>query len=562
MGNLTAEEIAGKLVVPNLGPASPNRQAITDPIADTPMLVTLDQLRPYDHNPRVTRNPRYDEIKASIRERHLDAPPPITRRPGEPHYIIRNGGNTRLAILGELWTETRDEKFFRFFCLFRPWPERGEIIALTGHLCENELRGGLSFIERALGVQKVRELYEIESGKPLTQMELARRLCADGYPVSQSYVSRLQDCVTYLLPAIPRLLYGGLGRHPVERLTTLRRAAERIWQRRARQKSLQIDYLTLFQDVLRTFDGEPEGFSLQRIQDELLGQLSQLFREDYDALTLELVDSEARQRPLAEEPPPAADTRGQRRAGSGSPSGKALDDRRSSDDRAPASQTGTVIASSNAPVPAASASAAAPTPASDDRETDPHSALGRRLEGHIVTPIETTDRLQAIQRTIADATGDTLEDFERNVVRAIPVQAGGLHPISDVWYIEPSIDTSDRLRTHVAQLAREIAQEVGFAQFIESTQDGVGFVCQSVPHEGLVAFMPRALWGLLQALSLSHVTSQREGDLGPLLLGVRPSRKLGQDTRLSDASLVKLFRLIRLARRLIDLETAQAPFDR
>ena len=72
------------------------------------MVVTLDQLHPYDLNPRVTRNPRYDDIKASIRERGLDAPPAITRRPGESHYIIRNGGNTRLAILHELWSETKE----------------------------------------------------------------------------------------------------------------------------------------------------------------------------------------------------------------------------------------------------------------------------------------------------------------------------------------------------------------------------------------------------------------------------------------------------------------------
>jgi len=63
------------------------------------MTVTLDQLQLYDLNPRVTRNPRYDEIKASIRERGLDASPAITRRPGEPRYIIRNGGNTRLATM-------------------------------------------------------------------------------------------------------------------------------------------------------------------------------------------------------------------------------------------------------------------------------------------------------------------------------------------------------------------------------------------------------------------------------------------------------------------------------
>src|SRR5690554_2845562 len=161
------------------------QQLLEVPQAETPMMVTLDQLRPYEHNPRVTRNPRYAEIKASIRERGLDAPPAITRRPGEAHYIIRNGGNTRLAILRELWSETKEERFFRIACLFRPWPARGEIVALTGHLAENELRGGLTFIERALGIEKARELYEVESGEELTQTKLARRLSADGYPVSQ-----------------------------------------------------------------------------------------------------------------------------------------------------------------------------------------------------------------------------------------------------------------------------------------------------------------------------------------------------------------------------------------
>ncbi len=88
------------------GRAGPVAGALTDPVADTPMVVTLDELRPYELDPRLTRNPLYDEIKASIRERGLDAPPPITRRPGSDHYIIRNGGNTRPAILRELWAET------------------------------------------------------------------------------------------------------------------------------------------------------------------------------------------------------------------------------------------------------------------------------------------------------------------------------------------------------------------------------------------------------------------------------------------------------------------------
>ena len=292
MAELTPQDMAAKLLADRFEHSGPVADALSDPIADTPMTVTLDQLQPYDLNPRVTRNPRYDEIKASIRERGLDAPPAITRRPGETHYIIRNGGNTRLAILRELWSETKDERFFRISCLFRPWPERGEIIALTGHLAENELHGGLSFIERALGVEKARELYEQESGQTLTQSELARRLSADGYPIAQPHISRMQDAVRYLLPAIPSVLYGGLGRPQVERLTALRRASARIWEARGASKRLAVDFPSLFNDVLAVFDGDTDGFSIKRVQDELIGQMAELLEADYDSLTLEIGETE------------------------------------------------------------------------------------------------------------------------------------------------------------------------------------------------------------------------------------------------------------------------------
>lgn len=85
------------------------------------MPVALDQLRAFDLNPRITRNPNYDEIKESIRHRGLEHPPQITQRPGELFYIIANGGNTRLAILNDLWLETHDKKYWNITCYFRKW---------------------------------------------------------------------------------------------------------------------------------------------------------------------------------------------------------------------------------------------------------------------------------------------------------------------------------------------------------------------------------------------------------------------------------------------------------
>jgi hypothetical protein len=64
---------------------------------------------------------------------------------------------------------------------------------------------------------------------------------------------------------------------------------------------------------------------------------------------------------------------------------------------------------------------------------------------------------------------------------------------------------------------------------------------------------------LLRTLSLPHSAASDQGDrclddnLGALLLG-GGVRDTGVLPRLSDNGLVKLFRLVRLARRLLDLE--------
>lgn len=555
MAELTSQDMAAKLLADGFERSGPSAAALTDPIADTPMVVTLDQLRPYDNDPRVTRNPAYEEIKASIRERGLDAAPAITRRPGEPHYIIRNGGNTRLAILRELWAETKDERFFRVPCMFRPWPERGEIVALTGHLAENELRGGLTFIERALGIQKAQELYEQETGKPLSQSELARRLTADGLPVQQSHISRMQDAVQYLLPAIPTVLYGGLGRRQVERIAVLRRACERVWERRTLTKRLTVDFATLFQDVLAQFDTRPEDFSTQRVQDELIGQMSELLQADYDILSLEVDDSESRQRALTSEPAPESTAEPPAPA----PAPPPVATTPPSD--APAAP-GTVVPAA----PPGTRSTATPESTEDQSQTHQDAAQqsdrDERLQAHIVSPAPTTERLQSIQRLVADQMGDSPPDFEADALRAIPVQAGGLYPISDIWYIEPGLDVPDRLRIHIVQFAREIAGEVELANHVQPAADGIGFVCMVPRTPAALPDASVAVLNLLCALSGKPEGVARSDhtrladDLAPLLHGWG-----GTTSRLSDTALVKLFRLLRLARRLADLDACTASVD-
>ncbi|EOE0842199.1 ParB family protein [Pseudomonas sp. NPDC077186] len=548
MATVTPEEMAGKLLAEGFSRTGPAAQALSDPVTDTPMVVTLDDLRPYELDPRLTRNPLYDEIKTSIRERGLDAPPPITRRPGAEHFIIRNGGNTRLAILRELWSETKDERFFRIPCLFRPWPERGEIVALTGHLAENELHGSLTFIERALGVEKARELYELDSGKTLSQSELARRLSTDGYPIQQSHISRMQDTVRYLLPTIPNVLYNGLGRHQVERLAVLRKACELTWEKHASGKALTVDFETLFHDVLAPFDVQPDSFSASRVRDELIGQMSELLDIDYNVLELDIDSTEHRQRAVTSPPQLPVETATVVQPGHAVTSPPDATQNNGTAAGASGSEPNNDAAPPLVPAPT-------PEPGASSGDHDPDA----RLQGHIVSPADNTERLQGIQHLLAEHTGEPLPAFADRVLQAIPVQAGGLFPISDVWYIEPGLDSPDRLRIHIAQLAQEIAEQAELIDCIEAIETGIGFTCSASHADLLPPAFGQVVLALLRALIRPYNAAPDQGDmrlednLGALLLG-GGVRDTGVLPRLSDNGLVKLFRLIRLARRLLDLE--------
>ncbi|WP_397458546.1 ParB family protein [Pseudomonas asplenii] len=288
--NDTLDQMTAQLLSPTFARTT-TTEVLSDPVVDTPMQVTLEQIQPYHLDPRRSPNPQYDSIKASIRLRGLDQPPNITRRPGEAHFTIRNGGNTRLAILNELWTETGDERFHTLLCLFRPWTTRGEILALTGHLAENELRGNLTYIERSEAVEQARQLYEQECGHSLNQTELATRLSEDGYPVTQPAISRMRATLEHLLPAIPGPLRAGLGRPQIEKLLALHKTALRTWQ----QHAPDTDFAPVFQQSLNRFDGEDVSLPIERVRDELLGDLAQKLTLDYDTLALEISEPELHQ---------------------------------------------------------------------------------------------------------------------------------------------------------------------------------------------------------------------------------------------------------------------------
>lgn len=264
--------------------------------------VSLEQIQPFSLNPRVTRNPGYDVLKASIFARGLDNPPVLTRRPGDEKYMLASGGNTRLAILNELWQETQDERYHRVCWPFRPWPEtlspqQGEVQCLIGHLAESDLHNGLMFIERAEGILHLRDLY-LEAGIECpTQLALAEQLTRDGYPVSQSQISRMLQTVDWLLPCIPNALYGGLTRKIIDRLLALRSAAEQVWAK-LMPLERQPEFTDLFSTALATFNGEQEAVVPQLVQDELLGEMSCRSGISWNTLLAELTDGQSKRQAL------------------------------------------------------------------------------------------------------------------------------------------------------------------------------------------------------------------------------------------------------------------------
>lgn len=559
-------DLANELLAGNFNKTGPNVEQLSDPLVDTPMVVTLDELKPYEHNPRLIRNPLYEEIKASIRQRGLDAPPAITRRPGAAHYIIRNGGNTRLSILNELWKETKNAQFFRIHCLFRPW--QSEIIALTGHLAENELHGKLLYIERALAVEKLQEIYEKELNQPFSQRQLARQLSADGYPIEQADVSRMKATVQYLLPVIPNVLYGGMSSRQTRKILGLRKSANDIWDNlvatKAQNHTQTFD--DVFNGVLSTLDDPGKEFDFATLNDQLTAYIAQIFDCSYVYIAHKLSEQNTRKSIIEAPPSPSIEIDQDKLLSKPALAPHynlgSLDEKELISLAIPktvgqppirTTRTDTAIAKV---IPAVKQHETDQSIADEDGEEriliDDEAVKGF-INEHIVSPVETTARLSAIQGMVSGLTGDTEPNFKSNVLKSIPVQAGGLYAISDVWHIGVRLDNEDQLRLHIGQLLLEIAEELGAALHIETTDEGLGFQCSNVPCSDRTG---QVLINLLQALSGQSLLYPMNADAllqSVMLLFVGHHIKTDVK-RLSDAGFVKLIRILRLLRRLFELK--------
>lgn len=254
---------------PHFQAAGNDDQLPPDPAIPTRIRVTLEQLVPYAGNPRLSKNPKHDEIKESIRNAGLDHAPNITRQHPNDPYMIKDGGNTRLAILNELWQETQDNRFFELDCVFYPWTN--DVDVLIRHMRENEMRGDMLFIERAIAAVKIRSNIEIEEAKPLSIRELARRISALGWTIDHVDLNQLVFAHDHLYSIIPNFFWAGNGRDSVRKIRKMLENARTFWE------SVSTDEEGSFEEIWQTvfIAIDSEDFDLNDAQNQLEAEIAQ-----------------------------------------------------------------------------------------------------------------------------------------------------------------------------------------------------------------------------------------------------------------------------------------------
>lgn len=536
------------------------------PVSEMPLVLTLDEVNPNPDNPRTSRNPKYEEIKSSIRARGLDTVPKVTRDPERPElgYFFSDGGNTRYAILSELWQETGEERFYRFSCVFKPWP--GRLSCVIGHLAENEVRGDLSFIEKAFGIRQARELYEAQLGKPVSLRELSTLLTAEGYPVHNSSISRMEDAVQYLYPYMPHLLETGLGRPQILQLLAMRSHAETTWQKHCITQDSEQPFDTVFGDVCRHFDS-PEVYSLDMFRDELIGALIKALPHpllNYDRWLLELDPKEQNRRKHLGEPtstpelPDKASTvvlapELQQEENGGLPSTKSevpgggsslvldsalLESACDSDNESQGVQDEEIPSTQTEPrVETQPDLYGAPSVLSGDVET--------LLDGENTTVNEPL--LPGSHESIAPH--NNIETQPKQAVAPVvevPFAEVGLEPVSSIWAISALQDDIEHLQVITFRLAFELAEVAGCEAEIKADKADL----QAAGY-ALTAERPSRFTALLLTLAGNNPGGASSSSLNEALIG---SENAADWPLLDDIHAVKLMRLIRVLRRLRELQ--------
>ncbi|PWK09928.1 ParB family protein [Pantoea ananatis] len=532
------------------------------PVSEMAMVLTLDQLRPNPDNPRKSKNPRYEEIKASVLAIGLNNVPKVTRDPdGEDVYIFSDGGNTRYQILSELWQETGDERFYRILTVFKPWP--GRLKCLVGHLAENEVRGDLTYIDKAFGVHNARCIQEETLGRAVTLRELSDLLNREGLPVDFSTISRMEDTIKYLWPCLPTLLNSGFPRLQALSLLRIRSQASKVWAQYVHESEPAITFDEVFSASCHNFD-DPDCYAFETFRDEFIGQLIKALPHpslNYDRWLIELDPKEQKRREQFGEPPGMPSltlSLSPERSGMGRAPLTVLPDDTSSTTPVNGLRSGTLTGSTR-PEPAPEPAGHTGLPDSTGISTGslPRREIQNDLFGG--RPVITGNGLS----TKSEHGAELVSSGSHSLVSAfsdqddmVPVSSGsvsfaetGLEPVSDIWLIPAMQDDVEHLQDMAYRLVYEIAEGMGCVSDIseDKSAESAGFSVSGGSGE----------FSLFLA-GLSGRLPNQQCNMSMFCLNFFGSQEPADTPVFDDVMVVKMMRLLRIIRRLRELQRLAA----
>ena len=194
------------------------------------LMLNIDNIETYDRNPRKSKNPKYEEIKAAIQAQGMKEVLSVTQRPGTTSqvYMCARGGNTTLQICKELFAETQDERFQIISCRYVAWSK--ESTTLIDTIVENEARGDIRFIDKARSTLEAKALLEEEEDTELSNYAFLKLLKAQGHKVSIRNLRRYIYIIEELYPYIPQVFDSGAGGSECDKIQKLHNAAINVYQ--------------------------------------------------------------------------------------------------------------------------------------------------------------------------------------------------------------------------------------------------------------------------------------------------------------------------------------------
>ncbi|QLB12763.1 ParB family protein of integrating conjugative element (PFGI_1 class) [Bisgaardia hudsonensis] len=539
-----AAAIARNLNVSPIANASPSYQTVTPSHYSSDVkyiTVTLDKLRPYEHNPRKTPNPNFEMIKKSIRLRGLDHKPNITRRPGEDFYIIADGGNTRIQALKELFTETKDPRFWSISCEYKPWKGdsadsvEAELNILIGHLIENDTRSDLSFIEKALGILQAKEYYEKKLGKSLSARELSTELEKDGYIISKTLIAKMENCVTYLYPYIPDVLFKGLGHTQIDKLLAIHNNADEVWH----HYHLEVD--TPFEDIWASSlasCNENSPFQARDFQDKLITQMASLLegKTTFESLYLEIDLDERKFKKIA-----AKQHEIENHVENSLEQIKA---KSATTDTTKHIEKNTSFKNDLIEVPATSINSNEEV--AENVALEVINSVDRTNDSSVEKDENSNSELLAqISQDFGLTPGMSIQEQreKRAVENGLSFACCGRQPVEDIWQLYPARN----YRSEAYSLALDIAETANIDELVEHViKTPVNYSYRMKSHNGALSDYASFIHQLLSMLQTHDFSQSTHCDLDSrFLFGIQQS-----GAGIDDITLVKIFRLIRVVRHL------------